>query len=37
MATKLVDGLGGAIGSRLLRNRNQLVFVEFSGAISNSR
>jgi len=35
MTTKLVDGLGGAIGCRFLPNRNQLVFVEFAtGKIS---
>ena len=31
---KLVGGLGGAIGSRYLKNKNQLVFVEYSGFIS---
>jgi hypothetical protein len=35
MVSKVVDGLGAAIGCRFLRNRNQLVFVEYSkGAIS---
>lgn len=32
--TKLVGGLGGAIGCRFLKNRNQLVFVEYAGKIS---
>jgi len=31
---KLIGGLGGAIGSRYLKNKNQLVFVEYSGFIS---
>jgi hypothetical protein len=31
---KLIGGLGGAIGSRYLVNKNQLVFVEYSGFIS---
>ena len=31
---KLVGGLGGAIGSRYLKNKNQLGFVEYSGFIS---
>ncbi|MEO5683548.1 MAG: hypothetical protein ABIQ88_12945 [Chitinophagaceae bacterium] len=30
----LVGGLGGAIGSRYLKNHNQLVFTEFNGFIS---
>lgn len=35
MVTKLVDGLGGAIGCRFLPKRNQLAFVEFAtGKIS---
>jgi hypothetical protein len=35
MSTQLVSGLGGAIGSRYIRSRNQLVFVEFTaGKIS---
>jgi len=34
MLTQLVDGLGGAIGSRFLPTHNQLLFVEFSGKIS---
>jgi hypothetical protein len=31
---QLATGLGGAIGSRYLKNRNRLVFTEYSGAIS---
>lgn len=31
---KLIGGLGGAIGSKYLKNKNQLVFVEFNGSIS---
>ncbi|HOY32793.1 MAG TPA: hypothetical protein PKW80_13020 [Bacteroidales bacterium] len=31
---KLIDGLGGAIGSRYLKNHNQLIFVEYGGSIS---
>lgn len=35
MVNKVVGGLGAAIGCRFLRNRNQLVFVEYSkGAIA---
>jgi hypothetical protein len=35
MINKLVDGLGGAIGSRFMPSRNQLAFVEFAtGKIS---
>ena len=35
MLTKLIGNLGGAIGSRYLKNHNQLVFVEWTaGAIS---
>ena len=31
---KLIGNLGGAIGSRFLKNRNQLVFIEWNGSIS---
>jgi hypothetical protein len=31
---KLIGGLGGAIGSRYLKNKNQLVFTEYAGFIS---
>jgi DNA-binding beta-propeller fold protein YncE len=32
--TQLATGLGGAIGSHYVRNRNQLYFVEFNGKVS---
>lgn len=31
---KLIGGLGGAIGSRYLKNKNQLIFTEYAGFIS---
>ena len=34
MAKQLINGLAGAIGSRFLPNRNQLLFVEYGGKIS---
>jgi hypothetical protein len=35
MITKLIDGIGAAIGSKYLKNKNQFVFVEYgTGAIS---
>lgn len=34
MAKKLIDGLAGAIGSRFLPRKNQLVFVEYGGKLS---
>src|SRR3954465_8444137 len=34
MFNQLVNGLGGAIGSRFLPTHNQLLFVEFNGKIS---
>jgi hypothetical protein len=34
MLTQLVNGLGGAIGSRFMKVHNRLAFVEFNGKIS---
>ena len=34
MTKQLIDGLAGAIGSRFLPGKNQLVFVEFGGKVS---
>lgn len=34
MVTQLVNGLGGAIGSRYLPTHNQLLFVEYGGKVS---